>query len=297
MKLFKRKVQVSANDLFKVYSYREAFENGLVNTNYFEEYASTNWNIVKTELLLKVNSANEFKNISSTLFEKPWLELFITLANKHKAYYKRHFEENQDFYRKSLNDVIIEVMLLTNSTSEDDYINFFQNDIEKISENKNLVTRFWICRNYYQALKHAWPSFASEIFSSSKIEYNNYVNNDKNALTQIDTNYSDVFKRLTTKIGKKHLIDTFWHIVKVKGNSIDYSPWINNKECLLTILDECLKEEDENCIENIISIFYTAFTIPDKISEVNELKYKYINIVKNYNQKYVEDFNSTFKII
>jgi hypothetical protein len=117
MKLFKKKVQASANDLFKVYAYREEFENELVNTNVFKEYASTNWNIVKTELLLKVISEKEFKNISNALFEKPWLELFITLANKHKVYYKRHFKENQDFYQKILNNVIIEVMLLKNSSS------------------------------------------------------------------------------------------------------------------------------------------------------------------------------------
>lgn len=285
MKLFRKKACASANDLFRLYAYREAYEKGIMNTDANNENSSINWNIVKSELLLKLNSLKEFNSISSKLFKNPWLDLYISLSSKYREQYKLHFEENREFYWKLLNTTFIDVMLSTNSTDENDYINYTEQDITQIPKSRNQVSRFWICRSYYLALKHVWPSFASEVFSSSQIEYSKYINNDKKTMSQIDNNYSDVFMKLTTTTGKRQFIDKFWHKVKVDGNSINYSPLIEYKECLLIILDECLKVDDEICIDNIITILYAIFALKDNPSEINELKSNFIKIVENYNVK------------
>jgi len=251
------------------------------------------------ELLKKgIAEDNTFLEIANDLLRKPWLDIYLEAAKIHPIYFRNHFYNHKKEYNHLISNCMFQMMIDTKDTSEETYLNYTKYDLQPITDNLFMVSKFWATRNYYKVIQLIDPSWAFKIYNNTVNIYCLYIKDLELINSNNQNSLGKLFKKLKTLYGKVYLLEKIWEHVKINtnihGQVIDYSPMIEYKDDILEILEESLASGDEIIIENISAIIIALHSVYTLDKDYNMFKEQSLKIYEKYKKNSVVAQNFKF---
>lgn len=226
-----------------------------------------NHQLKKVSNTLKEALSNKdfFMEIFDELVVRPWLDLYLHAVEMYPDHFRNYFYGHKEEYERLVGHYMFKVMVYTEDTSEEAFLTYPE-DVYPITENLNMISPFWLCRNLYKAINLVNPFWADKIYRDTVRLYHQYLQDKEIINNHTQDNIGELFSQVKTVYAKLKILDKIWDKarVNIETGFVDYKPMIEYKDEILKMLKESFLLGDDDLIEGISQIILAIYSVKDK---------------------------------